>query len=61
MLTFRDFLTEGAPEEGAKLKHITHAEDRPLFDGAEGFKHAYDALHGAHFQDRKSTRLNSSH
>ena len=44
MLTFRDFLTEGAPEEGAKLKHITHAEDRPLFHGAEGFKHAYDAL-----------------
>jgi hypothetical protein len=38
MLGFKDFLTEAAPtEEGAKLKHITHAEDRPLFHGADGF------------------------
>jgi hypothetical protein len=42
VLGFTDFLVEGAEEEGAKLKHITHAEDRPLFHGAEGFHHAYD-------------------
>ena len=59
MLGFRDFLTEAAPtEEGAKLKHITHAEDRPLFHGAEGFKHAYDALHGAHFHTKQGMNSN---
>lgn len=35
-------------EEGAKLKHITHAEDRPLFHGAAGYGHAKGALHQAH-------------
>lgn len=59
ILGFRDFLTEAAPtEEGAKLKHITHAEDRPLFHGADGFKHAYDALHGAHFHTKQGTNSN---
>lgn len=59
MLGFKDFLTEGAPaEEGAKLKHITHAEDRPLFHGADGFKHAYDALHGAHFHTKQGMNSN---
>ena len=59
MLGFKDFLTEGAPtEEGAKLKHITHAEDRPLFHGADGFKHAYDALHGAHFHTKQGHQSN---
>ena len=32
----------------SKLKHITHAEDRPLQKGAEGFQHAYNALNQAH-------------
>lgn len=59
MLGFKDFLTEGAPtEEGAKLKHITHAEDRPLFHGAEGFHHAYNALHGAHFHTKQGQQSN---
>jgi hypothetical protein len=59
MLGFKDFLTEGAPtEEGAKLKHITHAEDRPLFHGAEGFNHAYNALHGAHFHTKQGLNTN---
>jgi hypothetical protein len=59
MLGFKDFLTEGAPaEEGAKLKHITHAEDRPLFHGAEGFNHAYNALHGAHFHTKQGMNSN---
>ena len=60
MLGFKDFLTEGAPDEtqGAKLKHITHAEDRPLFHGAEGFKHAYNALHGAHFHTKQGMNSN---
>ena len=47
MLNFLNFLTE-AEEEGAKLKHIHHAEDRPLLHGEEGFNHAYDALQAAH-------------
>jgi len=59
MLGFKDFLTEGAPaEEGAKLKHITHAEDRPLFHGADGFNHAYNALHGAHFHTKQGMNSN---
>ena len=48
----RDFVTyirEQAEEaEGGKLKHITHAEDRPLQKGAEGFDHAVAALKQAH-------------
>lgn len=47
MKTFQSFLKEEA-EEGAKLKHITHAEDRPLFHGHEGFEHAHGALMQAH-------------
>jgi Family of unknown function (DUF6267) len=43
---FLQFLKE--EEEGAKLKHITHAEDRPLQSGAEGFEHAKNALSQAH-------------
>ena len=35
-------------EEGSKLKHITHAEDRPLFHGATGYGHAKGALQHAH-------------
>lgn len=59
MLGFKDFLTEGAPaEEGAKLKHITHAEDRPLFHGADGFNHAYNALYGAHFHTKQGMNSN---
>ena len=59
MLRFESFIVESAGgEEGAKLKHITHAEDRPLFHGAEGFKHAYDALHGAHFHTKQGVNSN---
>lgn len=58
MFNFLDFLTESASEEGVKLKHITHAEDRPLFHGAEGFHHAYDALHGAHFHTKSGAQSN---
>jgi hypothetical protein len=35
-------------DEGGKLKHITHAEDRPLQKGSEGFGHAVGALQQAH-------------
>lgn len=48
MKTFITFITEEAAEEGAKLKHIHHAEDRPLFHGAKGFEHAHGALTKAH-------------
>jgi hypothetical protein len=46
MQSFKNFLREEA--EGEKLKHITHAEDRPLQNGAEGFNHAVGALSQAH-------------
>jgi len=48
ILDFLSFLTEDASEEGAKLKHIHHAEDRPLLHGEEGYHHAVGALMGAH-------------
>ena len=47
MQSFKSYLVEDAVE-GEKLKHITHAEDRPLQKGAEGFQHAYNALNQAH-------------
>jgi hypothetical protein len=47
MLSFKSFLKEEA-EEGAKLKHIHHAEDRPMMHGHEGFEHAHGALTQAH-------------
>jgi hypothetical protein len=48
MKPFLTFISESAEEEGQKLKHITHAEDRPLQTGAKGFTHAYNALQQAH-------------
>ena len=47
MLTFKIYLTEEA-EEASQLKHIHHAEDRPLMHGHAGFEHAYGALQKAH-------------
>ena len=41
-------MTEEAASEGGQLKHIHHAEDRPLMHGHAGFEHAYGALHQAH-------------
>lgn len=52
MQSFKSFLKEEA--EGAKLKHITHAEDRPLQSGSKGFEHAVAALNSAH-QHAKSS------
>ena len=46
MQSFLSFLKE--EDEGGKLKHITHAEDRPLQNGSEGFDHAVGALQQAH-------------
>ena len=46
MRSFKSFLTES--DESKKLKHITHAEDRPLQKGSEGFQHAVGALQQAH-------------
>jgi hypothetical protein len=48
MKSFLDFLKEEAEAEGAKLKHIHHAEDRPLMHGHEGFEHTHGALTQAH-------------
>ena len=58
MKSFTTFLKEEA-EEGAKLKHIHHAEDRPLFHGAKGFEHAKGALNQAH--EHIKSGGNSSH
>ena len=47
MLRFKTFLKEEA-EQGSELKHIHHAEDRPLMHGHQGFEHAFGALNQAH-------------
>lgn len=47
MLTFKSFLSEET-ESGSELKHIHHAEDRPLMHGHAGFEHAHAALMKAH-------------
>lgn len=47
MLKFKNFLKE-EDEEGQHLKHIHHAEDRPLIHGHAGFEHAHEALMKAH-------------
>lgn len=46
MKSFSNFLVEESEE--SKLKHIHHAEDRPLLHGASGFDHAIGALEQAH-------------
>jgi hypothetical protein len=56
MFNFWQYLTE--QEEGAKLKHIHHAEDRPLLHGSEGFEHAYGALYGAHYHTKQGLQSN---
>lgn len=57
MLKFQTYLKE--EEEGAKLKHIHHAEDRPLMHGHQGFEHAHGALMHAH-EHTKAGKNNSS-
>ena len=46
MQSFLSFLKEES--EGSELKHIHHAEDRPLMHGHAGFEHAHGALMKAH-------------
>jgi hypothetical protein len=46
MKSFLFFLKEETEED--KLKHIAHAEDRPLLHGSEGFTHTHGALMQAH-------------
>jgi len=60
MQSFKTFLKEEAGADEGKLKHIHHAEDRPLFHGAKGFEHAKGALTQAHEHIKsgsKSTHL----
>ena len=60
MQSFKTFIKEEAGAEDGKLKHIHHAEDRPLFHGAKGFEHAKGALTQAHEHIKsgsKSTHL----
>ena len=46
MRSFLFFLKEEAEED--KLKHIAHAEDRPILHGSEGFSHTHGALMQVH-------------
>ena len=48
MILFKTFIINEETEETTTLKHITHAEDRPLMHGSEGFEHAHGALMQAH-------------
>ena len=48
MKSFSLFLKEESGSEGSELKHIHHAEDRPLMHGHAGFEHAHEALMKAH-------------
>ena len=48
MILFKTFLLSEEAEEVTALKHITHAEDRPLMHGSDGFEHAHAALMQAH-------------
>jgi hypothetical protein len=48
MRNFKTFLKEETEEEGEKLKHIEHAEDRPINDGHQGYHDAVEALTQAH-------------
>ena len=57
MKSFLFFLKESV--EDTKLKHIHHAEDRPLLHGSKGFEHAYNALTQAH--EHIKSGGNSSH
>ena len=59
MQSFKTFLKEEAEADDGKLKHIHHAEDRPLFHGAKGFEHAVAALKHAH--ELTKSGGNSSH
>ena len=59
MYSFKTFLKEEASADDGKLKHIHHAEDRPLFHGAKGFEHAKGALTQAH--EHIKSGGNSSH
>lgn len=47
MLSFKSFLIEET-KQSSELKHIHHAEDRPLMHGHAGFEHAHEALMKAH-------------
>jgi len=55
MQSFLKFLKEESEPAEGKLKHINHAEDRPLMHGAKGFTHAYNALHQAHEHIKSGT------
>jgi len=48
MQSFLEYLKEESDPVEGKLKHIHHAEDRPLMHGGKGFTHAHDALQQAH-------------
>jgi len=54
MIHFKNYLLEASNEE--KLTHLEHAEDHPINAGNEGFKHAFNTLHGVHeaLQGKKS-------
>jgi hypothetical protein len=47
MLKFKQFIVENEEEQGAKLKHLTHVEDK-AFEGSHGTSSALSALKETH-------------
>jgi hypothetical protein len=47
MLRFKHFIIENKEEEGSKLKHLTHVEDK-AFEGSHGTSSAISAINEAH-------------
>jgi hypothetical protein len=56
MLNFNSYLLLEADEGDGKLKHIHHAEDRPILHGSSGFDHAYGALMSSHLHVKNGTQ-----
>jgi hypothetical protein len=59
MIAFHQFLLVESDDGDGKLKHIHHAEDRPLFHGKPGFEHAYGALMASHMHIKNRAQSNA--
>jgi len=53
MQSFRTYLVED--DQGKKIKHLTHIEDRPLQTGEHGLKHSLASLQKAHQHIKSGT------
>ena len=48
MKSLTQFVISESADQEEKLKHLEHAEDHVINAGHEGFKHAFNTLHGVH-------------